>query len=126
MSDEPDFFSDRIHIHQLELAARVGVPEKERAVPQRLTASITLWPQPQPEELHDDIAKTVNYSKVCEETKKFVLDRSDKLIETLANRLAAHLLQLFSIQKIEIELRKFVLPDADYVSVTVMRSRPAD
>ena len=87
MSAEPDFFSDRIHIHQLELAARVGVPEKERAAPQRLTASITLWPRQQPEELDDDIAKTVNYSKVCEETKKFVLARSDKLIETLADRL---------------------------------------
>jgi len=126
MSAEPDFFSDRIHIHQLELAARVGVPEKERAAPQRLTASITFWPRQQAKELHDDIAKTVNYSKVCDETKKFVLGRSDKLIETLADRLAAHLLQLFSIQKIEIELRKFVLPDVDYVSVTVTRSRPAD
>jgi FolB domain-containing protein len=126
MSAEPDFFSDRIHIHQLELAARVGVPEKERAAPQRLTASITLWPQQQMEELHDDIAKTVNYSTVCEETKRFVLDRSDKLVETLADRLASHLLQMFSIQKIEIELRKFVLPDVDYVSVTVTRSRPAD
>ncbi len=126
MPSETKQFFDRIHIEQLELTARIGVPEKERTAPQRLTASITLWPQQQPEELHDDIAKTVNYSKVCEETKKFVVDRSDKLIETLADRLAAHLLQLFSIQKIEIELRKFVLPDVDYVSVTVTRARPAD
>jgi FolB domain-containing protein len=126
MPSETKQFFDRIHIEQLELAARIGVPEKERAAPQRLTASITLWPQQQMEGLQDDIAATVNYSKVCEETKKFVLGRSDKLIETLADRLAAHLLQLFPIQKIEIELRKFVLPDVDYVSVTVTRSRPAD
>lgn len=126
MPAEPDFFSDRIHIHQLELAASVGVPEKERAAPQRLTASITLWPLQKPDELHDDIAKTVNYSKVCEETKKFMLGRSDKLIETLADRLAAHLLRSFLIQKIEIELRKFVLADADYVSVMVTRSRLPD
>jgi len=116
---------DRIHIEQLELAACVGVPENERAAPQRLTASITLWPRQHREELDDDIAKTVNYSKVCEETKRFVLGRSDKLIETLADRLAVHLVQLFPIQKIEIELRKFVLPDADYVSVTVTRSQLA-
>jgi FolB domain-containing protein len=126
MPSETKQFFDRIHIEQLELAARIGVPEKERAAPQRLTASITLWPQQQTEGLQDDIAKTVNYSKVCEETKQFVLGCSDKLIETLADRLAAHLLQLFPIQKIEIELRKFVLPDVDYVSVTVTRSRPAD
>src|SRR6266404_3625219 len=121
MPSETKQFFDRIHIEQLELAARVGVPEKERAVPQRLTASITVWPGQQTKALHDDIAKTVNYSKICEETKKFVLGRSDKLIETLADRLASHLLQLFPIQKIEIELRKFVLADADYVSVTVTR-----
>ena len=60
------------------------------------------------------------------ETKKFVLGCSDKLIETLADRMASHLLQLFPIEKVEIELRKFVLPDADYVSVTVTRSQPAD
>src|SRR6266536_4367712 len=122
MPSETKQFFDRIHIEQLELTARIGVPEKERTAPQRWTASITLWPQQQPEELHDDIAKTVNYSKVCEETKKFVVDRSDKLIETLADRLAAHLLQLFSIQKIEIELRKFVLPDVDYESKTIEAS----
>ena len=58
--------------------------------------------------------------------RKHLLPRSDKLIETLAAGLAAHLLQMFSIQKIEIELRKFVLPDVDYVSVTVTRTRPTD
>ena len=126
MSNETNLFSERIHIHQLELAARVGVPEKERAAPQRLTANITFWPQRPAEELHDHIVKTVNYSEVCAETKKFIATRSDKLIETLAAGLAAHLLQVFSIQKIEIELRKFVLPDVDYVSVTVTRTRRTD
>jgi 7,8-dihydroneopterin aldolase/epimerase/oxygenase len=126
MSNEPDLFSDRIHIEQLDISARVGVPEKERAAPQRLTAIITLWPQRQAEELHDHVAKTVNYSEICDETKKFVADRSDKLIETLAGHLAAHLLQMFPIQKIEIELRKFVVPDAQYVSVTVTRSAALD
>ncbi|PYL37458.1 MAG: dihydroneopterin aldolase [Verrucomicrobia bacterium] len=125
MPKETNLFSDRIHIEQLELAAHVGVPEKERAASQRLTASITFWPQRAAEELHDRIVKTASYSEVCAETKTFVATRSDKLIETLAAGLAAHLLQMFSIQKIEIELRKFVLPDVDYVSVTVTRTRPA-
>jgi dihydroneopterin aldolase len=126
MSNEPNLFSDRIHIEQLEISARVGVPEKERAAPQRLTASITLWPQRQAEELHDHIAKTVNYSEVCEETKKFVRDHTVKLIETLAGELATHLLQRFAIARIAVELRKFVVPDAKYVSVTVTRSAALD
>jgi len=126
MSNEPDLFSDRIRIEQLEISARVGVPEKERATSQRLTATVTLWPQRQAEELHDHIAKTVNYSAVCEETKNFVRNHTYKLIETLASELATHLLQRFAIAKIEVELRKFVVPDAKYVSVTVTRSAAVD
>ena len=126
MSNEPDLFSDRIHIEQLEISARVGVPEKERAAPQRLTATITLWPQRQAEELHDHIAKTVNYSEVCEETKKFMRDHTFRLIETLASELATHLLQRFAIVKIAVEFRKFVVPDAKYVSVTVTQSAALD
>jgi len=126
MSNEPDLFSNRIHIEQLEVFACVGVPEKERAAPQRLTATITLWPRRQADELHDDLAETVNYSEVCEETKKFVRNHTYKLIETLASELATHLLQRFAIAKIEVELRKFVVPDAKYVSVTVTRSAAVD
>ena len=126
MSNEPDLFSNRIRIEQLEISARVGVPEKERATSQRLTATIALWPRRQADELHDDIAKTVNYSAVCEETKKFVRNHTFKLIETLASELATHLLQRFAIAKIEVELRKFVVPDAKYVSVTVTRSAAVD
>jgi dihydroneopterin aldolase len=44
------------------------------------------------------------------------------LIETLADRLATHLLKSFPIQKVTIELRKFALQDAKYVSVTVTRT----
>jgi dihydroneopterin aldolase len=45
-----------------------------------------------------------------------------KLIETLAEGLASHLLKNFPIQKVTIELRKFPLQDAKYVSITVSRT----
>jgi 7,8-dihydroneopterin aldolase/epimerase/oxygenase len=125
MSAERDVSSDRIQIEQLEIFGRVGVPEEERAVPQRLVISITLWPTADLGHLNDAITRTVNYSAVCDATKKFVGEQSPKLIETLADRLAAHLLATFPIRKITVELRKFVLPDAQYVSVTVTRN-PSD
>jgi 7,8-dihydroneopterin aldolase/epimerase/oxygenase len=114
--------ADQIHIEQLEIFARVGVPEKERATPQRLTVSITLWPKQDMRDLADQINRTVNYSTVADETKHFVLKQSFNLIETLADRLAMHLLGSFAIQEIRVELRKFVLQDAKYVSVTVTRT----
>src|SRR5438045_2825050 len=47
MYNEPEIFADRIHIEQLEIFARDGVPEKERASAQRLTVNNTFWPRQQ-------------------------------------------------------------------------------
>ena len=98
------------------------MPEAERAAPQRLIANITLWPVCDLRDLDDDIDRTVNYSTLCKETKNFAAETSDKLLETLTHRLARHLLKTFPIRQITLELRKFALPDAQYVSVTVTRS----
>jgi dihydroneopterin aldolase len=118
--------ADQIHIEQLEIFTRVGVPEKERATPQRLTVSITLWPKQDTRDSGDQIVRTVNYSAVAEEAKNFARDQSVNLIETLADRLAMHLLGSFAIQEIRVELRKFVLQDAKYVSARVTRTASAN
>jgi dihydroneopterin aldolase len=122
MPHESHAFSDEIHIEQLEISTCIGVPEEERAAPQRLTVSISFWPYEQTRDLADNIHKTVNYSSVAEETKSFVRDQSVNLIETLADLLATHLLKTFPIQKVTVELRKFPLQDAKYVSATVTRT----
>ena len=122
MTNESHPFADEIHIEQLEVSTRIGVPEEERAAPQRLTVSISFWPYQQTRELEDDIHRAVDYSAVAEETKSFVRDQSTSLIETLAHRLGTHLLKSFPIQKVTVELRKFPLEDAKHVSVIVTRS----
>ena len=122
MPSEPNPSSDQIHIEQLEISARIGVPEEERATPQRLTVSISFWPFREADDLKDKIENTVNYSAVAEETKNFVSKQSFNLVETLADRLAVHLLKTFRVQKVTIELRKFPLKDAKYVAVTVTRA----
>jgi dihydroneopterin aldolase len=122
MSNEPNPLYDRIHIEQLEISARIGVPEKERSTPQRLIVSISFWPYQEIRDVADNIDQTVNYSVVADETKRFVQDQSVNLIETLADRLAAYLLKTFPIHKVTVELRKFPLQDAKYVSATVTRT----
>ena len=112
---------DAIHIEQLELFARIGVTDDERERPQRLTVSITIWPKMQFESLEDDITRTIDYSAVCSATRDFVATREDKLIETLATCLVDHLLGSFPVKQVRIELRKFVLPNAQYAAVTVTR-----
>ena len=114
---------DSIRIQQLEVRAHIGVPEEERASPQRLTFNLTLWPVRSTQDLHDEIAQAVNYANVCVEVTRFVEQRRDRLIETLADALAAHLLEAFDIRRVTIELRKYILPEVEFVSVTVTRER---
>jgi 7,8-dihydroneopterin aldolase/epimerase/oxygenase len=122
VSHESHPFCDEIRIEQLEISARIGVPEEERVTPQRLTINISFWPYQQTRDLADNIRNAVNYSVVADETKSFVRGQSVNLIETLADQVAAHLLKTFPIQKVTVEVRKFALPDAKYVSATVTRS----
>jgi dihydroneopterin aldolase len=122
MSNESHPLCDEIRIEQLEVSARIGVPEEERVTAQRLTINISFWPQQQTRDLADNIHNAVNYSVVADETKSLVRGQSVNLIETLADEVAAHLLKTFPIQKVTVEVRKFALPDAKYVSATVTRS----
>jgi FolB domain-containing protein len=119
MNDRTD---DRIRIEQLKILAHIGVSKRERAKLQRVALSITLWPRFHINDLRDDLTKTVDYAKLCREAKSFVQARADKLIETLADALAEHLLGKFAIRRITIELRKFALKGADHVSVTTTRT----
>ena len=122
MSHESHPFCDEIRIEQLEISARIGVPEEERVTPQRLTINISFWPYQQMRDLSDNIHNAVNYSVVADETKSFVRGQSVNLIETLADQVAAHLLKTFPIQKVTVEVRKFALSDAKYVSAIATRS----
>ena len=122
MPNESHPSPDEVRIERLEVFTVIGVLEHERKGLQRLMVSISFWPYEHAHDLADNIEKAVNYSAVAEETKRFAREQAVNLIETLADRLASHLLKTFPIQKVTIELRKFALQDAKYVSVTVTRT----
>ncbi len=117
MDPQPDL----IEIKELEISARVGVPDQERATAQRLTVSVLLQPRRSFAEMGDDLAQTIDYAAVCDALQQFVQDREVRLIETLADAMATHLLAQFPIARVELELRKFILPQTKYVAVRVLR-----
>ena len=114
---------DAIHLEELELFARVGVPDEERAQAQRLTLSATLWPVVPFSELGDEITRAVDYAAVAQSLQRFVAKREDRLIETLAEAIASHLLADFPLVRVRLELRKFILPEVKYVAVQLTRER---
>lgn len=115
--------NDQILIEELELTARIGVPDAERAEPQRLTASLVLEPQNDFRNLADDLKRTIDYAVVCTELQRFVSNRQDKLLETLAHEMAEHLLAKFPLRRVELELRKFILPETRFVAVRIAREK---
>jgi dihydroneopterin aldolase len=115
-----------IHIEQLRVLAHVGVSRAERAKRQRLALNITVWPSRDLRDVKDALKGTVDYGLLCQEAKTYLSRRSPKLLETMASDLTAHLLRKFRIGKICLEIRKFVLKDAAYASVTVTRQASLD
>ena len=115
--------SDRIRIESLELSSFIGVPDEERATAQRLTASLVLEPVRDFRAIEDRLENTVDYFAVCEFVKALALSRPRHLLETLAEEIAGELLARFPLRAVEIELRKFILPDTAFVAVQLRRER---
>ena len=115
---------DEIHVANLALNVRVGVTDEEQARAQRLTVSLTLRPARGFADLGDRIENTVNYAAVCTAVRALATPPR-RLIETLALDIAAEILARFAVASVEVELRKYILPDTDYVAVRLSRQQPA-
>lgn len=112
---------DRILIKELAVNFQVGVPDSERERPQRLLLNIELFSDFTKCAASDDISQTINYFDVVQDVKGFGSKREWKLIEKLAEDLAAMLLRKYRPTKVAVEVRKFIVPDCRYISVSVER-----
>ncbi len=115
--------ADRIRIDSLELASYIGVPADERRTTQRLTVSLVLEPVRDFSALEDRIENTVDYFSVCQFVKALSLAGPRHLLETLAQDIAERLLVSYPLRAVEVELRKYILPDTEYVAVQLRRER---
>lgn len=112
--------TDALHVNGLEAFARVGVPEAERVVPQRLEIDLAL--EADLRGLDDDLSRTTDYSAVAGWVVEECSAREFRLIESLAGHLAEGILRLFPhVAAVRITVRKFVLPQAKHVGVSMRR-----
>jgi 7,8-dihydroneopterin aldolase/epimerase/oxygenase len=115
--------SDLIRVIDLEVWAHVGVPDEERRTAQRLLISLEMSLESFAHAAGtDNVAWTVDYAAAVERVKQVVARRQRKLLETLAEEIAFELLKGFQVKKVSLEIKKFILPDAQYVSVLIERS----
>jgi len=117
--------SSSIIISGLELSSYVGVPDSERVEAQRLTLNLELVPVREMTALGDALENTVDYFALTRRVRLLAAARPRKLIETLAEEICTCVLSEFSVRTVDLELRKYILPDTEYVAIRMQRVRDA-
>ena len=111
----------KISIVDFEAFYRVGVPDAERAQPQRLLLTVEMDSDFSKAAKSDSIADTIDYFAVTQRLLKFGDGKSWRLIEKLAADIANAILSEFKPQSVTVEVKKFVIPQARHVSVKLTK-----
>ena len=114
---------DTITISDLEVHYCVGVPDEERAKPQRLLLTIEMQHDFSSAATEDELGNTIDYFAVSQRLLKFGDGVHWKLIETLAVDIAQMILEEFRAASVTVEVKKFILPQTRHVSVRATRAR---
>ncbi|PYJ06881.1 MAG: dihydroneopterin aldolase [Verrucomicrobia bacterium] len=113
----------KIKISELEVFYCVGVSDEERAKPQRLMVTVDMSYDFSSASVSDRVEKTINYHEVAKEVLRYGEGRSWKLLERLAANLSDHIMAKYKPQAVLVELKKFPIPQAQYVSVTLTKTQ---
>ena len=112
---------DTITIAELEVFYCIGVPNEERARPQRLLLTVEMEHDFHAAATEDELGGTIDYYAVCQRLRAFGEGVHWKLIETLAVDIAQMVLEDFGPRRVTVEVKKFIIPEARHVSVRVTR-----
>jgi 7,8-dihydroneopterin aldolase/epimerase/oxygenase len=115
----------KISIVDLEVFYCVGVGEEERSKPQRLLLTVEMLFDFSSAAVSDRIERTIDYYAVSQMLLKYGEGRSWKLLERLVTQVADAILSDFKAQAVSVEVKKFVIPEARYVSVQFSKARSA-
>ena len=102
----------------LKLSCHLGVPEAERRKAQTVLCT-AVFPVPSLSRAAagDDLRKTVDYHALSNLLRAEACRIPRKLLERLATDLARVAVRRFRLPWIEIELKKFILPETRHVSL---------
>jgi dihydroneopterin aldolase len=119
---------DKIFLYEMEFYGYHGVFPEETRLGQRFVVDLVVELDLQEAGQKDDLTKTVNYGEIYERVKEIVEGEPKKLIETIAERIAASLL-IFSdkIDRCHVKVTKPNPPiPGHYKSVGVEITRSKD
>lgn len=107
---------NEIWIKGLKVRSLVGVLAEERQQEQELHVDLCIQPPAPFSYMNDDIMRTIDYAAVARRVQGLAGEGPRNLIETLAADIARLLVDEFHAVAVTVEVRKFVLPETDYVA----------
>lgn len=114
--------ADRLIIAELEVACRLGVLERERESPQPVWIDLELAIDAARAARSDDVAKAVDYAALVESVKDVAQGRAYRLMETLAEAVAARVLEGYDTPRVRVQVRKRALAGIGYAAVEIRRA----
>ncbi len=97
---------DTIFLHDLRVETIVGIWDWERKIRQTVSIDLEMGADIQRAAASDSIDDTLNYKLVAKRVQQFVADSSFQLVETLADRIAAVVLDDFDVPWVEVRINK--------------------
>jgi dihydroneopterin aldolase len=118
--------TDRIEIEGIEVLARHGVLEQERADPQLFRVDLMVYLDLASAAASDDLADTLDYGGLAQMAHDLVASESHRLIETVADRIAGKILGDPRVDRVVVTVHKPSAPiplTYEDVAVTIDRAR---
>ncbi len=110
-----------VFVRDLLLVCRIGVHRHETVQPQRVRINLDLAVR-EDRELQDDLMNVVCYERLTDAVRALVAGRHIKLLETLAEEIAAICLADGRVQSVRVRIEKLdVFADAASVGVEIER-----
>ena len=97
---------DHVFIEGLEIEALIGIYDWERRIRQPLVFDIEMAFDNRIPAASDAIGDTLNYKAVSKRVVEYVAASDFGLVETLAERVAAIILEDFGVQRVRLKLSK--------------------
>lgn len=98
--------ADTIFLHDLRIDTVVGIWDWERKIRQTVSIDLEMASDIRRAAVTDNIDDTLNYKAVAKRVQQFVGDSSFQLVETLAERVAALILEEFPVPWVQVRVNK--------------------
>jgi dihydroneopterin aldolase len=119
-----DTMSDTIFLRDLRVETVVGIWDWERKIRQAVSIDLEMASDIRRAAVTDNIEDTLNYKAVAKRVQQFVGDSSFQLVETMAEKIAALILDEFSVPWVRVRINKpGAIRGARDVGVMICRSR---